>query len=242
MSLEALVLGCLSGLRPGTSLAALVVLLKTPAPRRPLVLFISAGFASSWTIGVLVVAAFHGVDVAVPGPSVTELRSPWCCCGRGVRRQRRRLEIGRKSAPPLYEREGRILKRKYFDSTERVLRQARQQGARHRALRAVRAHLHHGRRRRHPDERRRFFLWSAVGAVLWVAEHHPARVLPRPGVPRASGENIDRRSSSSGVHDAPAGLRVLEAPPARAPVRRGAEALVGHTRPVSPGQRPAGPW
>ncbi len=73
MSLEALVLGCLSGLRPGTSLAALVVLLKTPAPRRPLVLFISAGFASSWTIGVLVVAAFHGVDVAVGGSTFSAI-------------------------------------------------------------------------------------------------------------------------------------------------------------------------
>ena len=49
-----------------------------------------------------------------------------------------------------------------------VLRQARQQGAGHRPLRAVRADLHHGRRRRDPMDRRRFFVWSAVGAVLWV--------------------------------------------------------------------------
>ena len=73
MSLEALVLGCLSGLRPGTSLAALVVLLKTPEPRRPLVFFIAAGFAATWTTGMLVVAAFHGVDVAVGGSTFTAI-------------------------------------------------------------------------------------------------------------------------------------------------------------------------
>src|SRR5512132_1041606 len=71
MSFEALALGCLSGLRPGTSLAALLVLLKLPDPRRPLVFFIAAGFASSWTIGVLVVAAFHGADVAIGGSTFT---------------------------------------------------------------------------------------------------------------------------------------------------------------------------
>jgi hypothetical protein len=71
MSLEALALGLLSGLRPGTSLAALLVLLKTPEPRRPLLFFISAGVASSWMIGVLVVAAFHGADVVVGGSTFT---------------------------------------------------------------------------------------------------------------------------------------------------------------------------
>jgi hypothetical protein len=71
MSLEALALGLLSGLRPGTSLAALLVLLKTPEPRRPLLFFTAAGFASSWLIGVLVVAAFHGADVALGGSTFT---------------------------------------------------------------------------------------------------------------------------------------------------------------------------
>ena len=60
-------------------------------------------------------------------------------------------EIGRAIGPPLYQRDGRILKRKYFDQTRRLLRQARQQGAGDRPVRAVRAHLHHGRRRRDPD-------------------------------------------------------------------------------------------
>ena len=71
MSLEALALGLLSGLRPATSLAALLVLLKAPEPRRPLVFFICAGFASSWTIGVIVVAAFHGADLVIGGSTFT---------------------------------------------------------------------------------------------------------------------------------------------------------------------------
>jgi hypothetical protein len=73
MSLEALALGLLSGLRPGTSLAALLVLLKTPEPRRPLLFFTAAGFASSWLIGVLVVWAFHGANVALGGSTFTDV-------------------------------------------------------------------------------------------------------------------------------------------------------------------------
>jgi hypothetical protein len=64
MSLEALVLGLFSGLRPGTSLAAVLALLKTRQPQRPLLFFIAGGFASSWVIGLLVVGVFHGADVA----------------------------------------------------------------------------------------------------------------------------------------------------------------------------------
>ena len=65
MSLEALVLGLFSGLRPGTSLAAVLALLKTPRPQRLLLFFTVAGFASSWAIGLVVIGVFHGADVAV---------------------------------------------------------------------------------------------------------------------------------------------------------------------------------
>jgi hypothetical protein len=65
MSLEALVLGLFSGLRPGTSLAAVVALLKTPNPQRLLLFFTAAGFASSWAIGLVVVGVFHGANVAL---------------------------------------------------------------------------------------------------------------------------------------------------------------------------------
>jgi hypothetical protein len=71
MNLEALVLGLFSGLRPGTSLAAVLALLKTPEPRRPLLFFIAAGFASSWVIGLLVVGVFHGGNLAVGGSTFT---------------------------------------------------------------------------------------------------------------------------------------------------------------------------
>ncbi len=70
MSIEALVLGLFSGLRPGTSLAAVLVLLKAPEPRRPLLFFTVAGFVSVWVVGVLVVAVFHGAELALGGSTV----------------------------------------------------------------------------------------------------------------------------------------------------------------------------
>jgi hypothetical protein len=71
MNLEALVLGLFSGLRPGTSLAAVLVLLKTPRPQRLLLVFTAAGFASSWAIGLVVVGVLHGANVAVGGSTFT---------------------------------------------------------------------------------------------------------------------------------------------------------------------------
>jgi hypothetical protein len=71
MNLEALVLGLFSGLRPGTSLAAVLALLSTAQPRRPLFFFTAAGFASSWATGLLVVAVFHGANVALGGSTFT---------------------------------------------------------------------------------------------------------------------------------------------------------------------------
>ena len=73
MSLEALVIGLFSGLRPGTSLAAVLVLLRAPAPQRPLSFFTVAGLAASWVVGMLVVAVFHGANVAVGGSTVTAI-------------------------------------------------------------------------------------------------------------------------------------------------------------------------
>jgi Sap, sulfolipid-1-addressing protein len=71
MNLEPLVLGLFSGLRPGTSLAAVLALLKTREPERPLFFFTAAGFAWSWVIGVLVVGVFHGANVALGGSTFT---------------------------------------------------------------------------------------------------------------------------------------------------------------------------
>src|SRR5215218_11239869 len=71
MSFEALVLGLFSGLRPGTSLAAVLVLLRAPAPQRPLFFFTAAGLVTTWVIGMLVVAVFHGANVALGGSTFT---------------------------------------------------------------------------------------------------------------------------------------------------------------------------
>jgi hypothetical protein len=71
MSLEVIVLGLFSGLRPGTSLAAVLALLKTSKPQRPLLFFIAAGFAWSWAIGLLILAVFNGANVAFGGSTFT---------------------------------------------------------------------------------------------------------------------------------------------------------------------------
>jgi membrane-associated protein len=77
-------------------------------------------------------------------------------------------EIGRVVGPPIYERDGRILKREYFDKTheffEKYGNKALVLG---RFVPIVRTFITLvagvGRM-----ERRRFFTWSALGAVLWA--------------------------------------------------------------------------
>ncbi|HEX5427952.1 MAG TPA: VTT domain-containing protein [Pedococcus sp.] len=78
-------------------------------------------------------------------------------------------EIGRVVGPPIYERDGRILKRQYFDKTreffEKYGNKALVLG---RFVPIVRTFITLvagvGRM-----ERRRFFTWSALGAVLWAS-------------------------------------------------------------------------
>ena len=78
-------------------------------------------------------------------------------------------EIGRRIGPPLYERDGRLLKRKYFDQTrdffEKHGTKALVIG---RFVPFVRTFITvvAGVTRMH---RRRFLVWSVIGAVLWVA-------------------------------------------------------------------------
>jgi membrane-associated protein len=77
-------------------------------------------------------------------------------------------EIGRAVGPPLYHRDGRILKRRYFDQTsvffDKYGNKALVLG---RFVPIVRTFITVvagvGRM-----DRRRFFTWSAVGAVLWA--------------------------------------------------------------------------
>lgn len=77
-------------------------------------------------------------------------------------------EIGRKIGPPLAERDGRILKKKYFDQTrdffEKHGNKALVIG---RFVPFVRTYVTVVAGIS-AMERRRFFVWSAIGAVLWV--------------------------------------------------------------------------
>ena len=77
-------------------------------------------------------------------------------------------EIGRAIGPPLYNRDGRILKRKYFDQTSEFFEK---HGSKAlvigRFVPFVRTYITVVAGVTKMD-RRRFFLWSFVGAVLWV--------------------------------------------------------------------------
>ena len=78
-------------------------------------------------------------------------------------------EIGRVLGPPLYARDGRLLKRKYFDQTEAFFdRHGNKALVIGRFVPFVRTFITvvAGVTRMH---RRRFLVWSFVGAVLWVA-------------------------------------------------------------------------
>ena len=126
-----------------------------------------------------------------------------------------------------------------------VLRQARQQGAGDRPVRALRAHLHHRGRRASPG-------WSGaasspgalVGAVLWVAAASRCSATSSARRSRALGDNIDkvdpRRSSPFSVIPSPAsgGGTGAPTPPGRGPRPRGRR-----PRPRHPGRarRPDGP-
>jgi membrane-associated protein len=77
-------------------------------------------------------------------------------------------EIGRKIGPPLYLRDGRIMKRKYLDQTSAFFdKHGNKALVIGRFVPFVRTYITvvAGVTMM---ERRRFFLWSAVGALLWV--------------------------------------------------------------------------
>ena len=73
MSLETLALGVFSGLRPATSQAAVVALLRTSDPRRKLLAFLVAGVTMSVAFGLLVVLALHGASVEVAGSTFSAI-------------------------------------------------------------------------------------------------------------------------------------------------------------------------
>ena len=99
-------------------------------------------------------------------------------------------EIGRLIGPSLYERDGRILKRKYFDQTSAFFdKHGNKALVIGRFVPIVRTFitLVAGVSRM---DRRRFFVWSAVGAVLWVSSVVLAGYLLGNSFPQL-GDKID---------------------------------------------------
>jgi membrane-associated protein len=99
-------------------------------------------------------------------------------------------EIGRKLGPPLYERDGRVLKKKYFDNTsvffEKHGSKALVLG---RFVPFVRTYITVVAGVTLMS-RRVFFLWSAVGAAMWIVSITLLGYFLGAAFP-AIGENID---------------------------------------------------
>ena len=100
-------------------------------------------------------------------------------------------EIGRSLGPPLYERNGRVLKKKYFDQTEAFFdRHGNKALVIGRFVPFVRTFITVVAGVTRMD-RRRFLLWSLVGAVLWVASITLMGYFLGAAFP-SLGENIDK--------------------------------------------------
>src|SRR6478735_5007226 len=100
-------------------------------------------------------------------------------------------EIGRAIGPPLYNRDGRILKRKYFDETSAFFdKHGSKALVIGRFVPFVRTYVTvvagASKMQRH-----RFFYWSAVGAVLWVLSITLLGYFLGAAVP-SLGQNIDK--------------------------------------------------
>ena len=94
-------------------------------------------------------------------------------------------EIGRKIGPPLYEHDGRILKREYFAKTAGFFdKHGRKALVIGRFVPFVRTYITVVAGATRMD-RRKFFVWSLIGAVALGVEHHADRLLRRPVLPLA---------------------------------------------------------
>jgi membrane-associated protein len=100
-------------------------------------------------------------------------------------------EIGRAIGPPLYERDGRILKRKYFEQTSVFFdKHGNKALVIGRFVPFVRTYITVVAGVTRMD-RRRFFVWSLVGAVLWVVSITLLGYFLGSAFP-GLGENIDK--------------------------------------------------
>ena len=104
-------------------------------------------------------------------------------------------EIGRKIGPPLYERDGRIIKRKYFDQTNKFFdKHGNKALVIGRFVPIVRTFITVVAGVTKMD-RKRFFTWSAVGAIGRSASWAPASAASR--VPASARTWTGRRPSSA---------------------------------------------
>ena len=100
-------------------------------------------------------------------------------------------EIGRKIGPPLYERDGRILKRKYFEKTQDFFdKHGNKALVIGRFVPFVRTYITVVAGVTRMD-RHRFFVWSLVGAILWVLSITLLGYFLGAAFP-GLGENIDK--------------------------------------------------
>jgi membrane-associated protein len=131
-------------------------------------------------------------DSIVPGPHGTDLLvAILLLIAVGFAGNVLGYEIGRWIGPPLYERDGRILKRKYFDQTSAFFdKHGNKALVIGRFVPFVRTYITvvAGVTRM---PRHRFFLWSAVGAALWVASITLAGYFLGRSFP-GLGQNIDK--------------------------------------------------
>jgi membrane-associated protein len=131
-------------------------------------------------------------DSIIPGPHGTDLPvAILLLTAAGFAGNVLGYEIGRWIGPPLYERDGRILKRKYFDQTSAFFdKHGNKALVIGRFVPFVRTYITvvAGVTRM---PRHRFFLWSAVGAALWVASITLAGYFLGRSFP-GLGQNIDK--------------------------------------------------
>lgn len=120
------------------------------------------------SLGVFIANPESGIDVFPGGPLVELSIVLVLLTAAAMLGNVAGYEIGRAIGPPLYERDGRVLKRKYFDQTQVFFdKHGNKALVIGRFVPFVRTYITvvAGVTRM---ERRRFLLWSFVGAVLWV--------------------------------------------------------------------------
>ena len=161
-----------------------------------LILFIECGLFFPFLPGDALLFAF-GIFVATerldvfPGSPLLELAVGMALMvAAGFAGNIAGYEIGRRIGPPLYARDGRILKKKYFDETEAFFdKHGNKALVIGRFVAFVRTYITvvAGVTRM---GRRRFYLWSLVGAMLWVLSISMLGYFLGKRVPWL-GENID---------------------------------------------------